>query len=186
MSFFFLTPSAPPNFLHPGTDCPACLWRDNPCHILHSKVLGFIRKSYNVWPPYIKTSDMQPHGQLKAFEPIIWHLFLRIHSSSLGIQSLLRSVIAFPDPTIFIGNNIISFLWSLGWMSIHAHKSMVPKWCLLCNICWKITKACCGHQGVLARSSSLRAPPTEPPQPELLPLVAHVTSISGQFALRSD
>ena len=46
-SFSFLTPSAPPDFLHPGTDYPVCVWRDNPWQILHSKVLDFIRKSCN-------------------------------------------------------------------------------------------------------------------------------------------
>ena len=33
---------------HPGTGLPECLWRDKPCQILYSKVLGFIRKSCNI------------------------------------------------------------------------------------------------------------------------------------------
>lgn len=46
--FSFPTSLALPDFLHPGTDCPACLWRDNLCQILHSKVFSFIRKSCSI------------------------------------------------------------------------------------------------------------------------------------------
>lgn len=92
----------------------------------------------------------------------------------------------FLTPPSLLGKKYIFFLRSLGWMSIHTHTSMVPKWRLLCNMWWKIKKACCSHFDELASRPSLMAPPGGPPLTELQSLVARITSRSGQYALRTD
>ena len=142
-SFSFLTPSAPPDFLHPGTDYPVCVWRDNPWQILHSKVLDFIRKSCNSLTTVhqaLQHATTWPTESLWTCHLTLVFIFKNSLIFIKASYSLLRSMMAFPDPTIFIGNNIISLLWSLGWMSIHTHQSAVLKWCLLCNIWWKLKR----------------------------------------------
>ena len=101
------------------------MWRDNHCQILHSKILDFIRKSCNSLTTVhqaLQHATTWPAESLWTCHLTLVFIFKNSLIFMKASYSPFRSMMAFPDPAIFIGNNIISLLWSLGWISMHTHR----------------------------------------------------------------